>query len=60
MAKSVFKLKKNDYENEKVMLEHLRIVVQEYRKQANDLVVESTYRFGELDHIFIFVNWKRM
>ena len=59
MAKSVYKLKRRDYGSESEMNEHLRMLIGEYRKQTNDLVVESTYRFGELDHIFLFVNWAK-
>lgn len=58
MVKTI-KVRKTDYRNEKEMEKHLSELVTEFRKHTNDLVVESTYRLGELDHAFIFMNWKR-
>ena len=58
MVKTI-KLRKWDYRSEREMLQHLNELTEAFRKEANDIVVELTYRFGELDHVFILVNWKR-
>lgn len=58
MVKTI-KLRKTDYRNEKEMVQHLNQLVPEFRKHTNDMVVECTYRFGELDHVFLFLNWKK-
>lgn len=54
-----FKLKRNDYRSAAEMVQHCKELTEEFKKQTDDLVVEVTYRYGELDHVFMFVNWKR-
>lgn len=58
MVKTI-KLKKTDYRSAAEMMFHCRELTEEFKKQTNDLVVEVTYRYGELDHIFILINWKK-
>lgn len=58
MVKTI-KLKKYDYRSAAEMIHHCRELTEKFKKQTNDMVVEVTYRFGELDHIFIFLNWKK-
>lgn len=58
MVKTI-KLKRTDYRDEKEMLDHMQELIAVFRIQTNDMVVEMTYRFGELDHVFILLNWKR-
>lgn len=58
MVKTI-KLRKTDYRSEAEMKQHLSELTSEFRKQTDDMVVEVTYRYGELDHVFLFLNWKR-
>ena len=58
MVKTI-KLKKCDYRSAAEMVQHCKELTEEFKKQTNDLVVEVTYRYGELDHVFMFVNWTK-
>lgn len=58
MVKTI-KLQKKDYRNERELLDHVNDLTNEFKKHTNDIVVELTYRYGELDHAFILLNWKQ-